>query len=272
MGSSAQRQHERILDGIAAMNDAATLETASLAIFETARDIVDCDHGGYHEVNLLLNRSVAYFSSPDVGRQLAKDAAQWDRFLPSHPILSRFRTMPASGPLRLSDVTDVSAFHREGLGGQMFRTVSTRNQVVLNLGSDPSVPGGNDILPVMIGLPLNRSGSDFSDGDIAALTTLQRLARPILRRKRAEHLIALIDAAQFTSSLCGAMMGLGLTERQAEVAFWMLKGKSNTDIGTILDIGAQTVRHHSMAIYARLGTDGRLGLQRHVIWSILRSH
>jgi DNA-binding CsgD family transcriptional regulator len=49
----------------------------------------------------------------------------------------------------------------------------------------------------------------------------------------------------------------------------MLKGKSNGDIGTILDIGGQTVRHHSMAIFARLGVGGRLALQRAVLRSIL---
>jgi DNA-binding CsgD family transcriptional regulator len=78
-----------------------------------------------------------------------------------------------------------------------------------------------------------------------------------------------MDRADLTPDLCRSLMGLGLTDRQAEVAFWMLKGKSNTDIATILGIGAPTVRHHSMAIFARLGVDGRLALQRRVILSML---
>jgi DNA-binding CsgD family transcriptional regulator len=64
-------------------------------------------------------------------------------------------------------------------------------------------------------------------------------------------------------------MGPGLTGRQAEVAFRMIKSKSNGDIGTILDIDAQAVRRHSMAIVQRLGVGGRLALQQAVIQAAL---
>ncbi|MEM8744952.1 MAG: helix-turn-helix transcriptional regulator, partial [Pseudomonadota bacterium] len=116
--------------------------------------------------------------------------------------------------------------------------------------------------------PLNRSGSDFSDRDRDLLRLLQRLGKPMLRRKRAEHMFRLLDAAALTGEMRRNLMGLGLSARQAEVAFWMLKGKSNTDIGAILDVGAQTIRQHSMAIYRRLGVGGRLALQREVFRSI----
>lgn len=271
MAPLADRQRRRILDGLSVMQQADTLETVSAALFETARDIVDCDHCGYHEVDLTLGRSVYIFSSPDIERQLTKDAALWKEFLPTHPVLERFRSAPDTPVMRLSDATDSRTLDRRGLGSALFRTVSTRNQVVLNLGSDPADGSGRDLLPMMIGLPMNRSGSDFDDHDLAILAALQRAARPILRRKRADYLIDLIDRSQLTPSLERNLMGMGLTQRQAEVAFWMLKGKSNTDIGTILDIGDQTVRHHSMAIFARLGAEGRLGLQRRVIRSILKS-
>ena len=46
-----------------------------------------------------------------------------------------------------------------------------------------------------------RKGSDFSCRDFEALTLLQRFARPILQRKRAEHQLRLLDAAELTAEL-----------------------------------------------------------------------
>jgi DNA-binding CsgD family transcriptional regulator len=253
------------------MEEAATLDAVAVALFDTARDLVACDHCGYHEVDRHFGRSAYVWSSPDVARQIAAQAGLWDRHLPSHPVLSSFASCPSLGLARLSDVTDMSDFARSALGRELFAPLSVRHQVVLNLGLDPADRSGAGAFPVLIGLPMNRSGSDFDDRDMAVLAALQRLARPVLRRKRAEHLVGLMDAADLTPEFCRNLMGHGLSERQAEVVFWMLKGKSNGDIGAILGIGAQTVRHHSMAIFARLGVDGRLALQRRVLQAITQS-
>lgn len=265
------RKRLRILDGLAAMSEADTPLAVGQALFDTARAIVACDHCGYHEVDPHFGRSVYVWSSTDVERAVARQAPLWDRWLPTHPVLNHFRANPSVAVARLSDVTDMTDFAHTPLCRELFSGVSTRHQVVMNLGTDPSDRAGGGAFPLVIGLPMNRSGSDFDDRDLAALAALQRLARPILRRKRAEWLIGLMDRAELTPALMRNLMGHGLSARQAEVAFWMLKGKSNTDIATILDIGAPTVRHHSMAIFARMGAEGRLGLQRRVIRSILES-
>jgi DNA-binding NarL/FixJ family response regulator len=51
--------------------------------------------------------------------------------------------------------------------------------------------------------------------------------------------------------------GLGLTPREAEILFWVAQGKTNTEIGTILQISPATAKKHLENIYTKLGTENR---------------
>lgn len=259
----------RIIDGVLAMSQASSLEDTALALVDTAMDLVPCDHGGYSEVDEHFSRTRLYSSEPEIADWVQRKSALWHHFMPTHPVL-RFRTEnPDVSVVRLSDVTDLPSFYNSGIYNELFRDVETDHQLVLHLGTDPREGLVSGALPLTLGVPLNRKHKDFTRRDMETLTLLQRLARPVLRKKRAAHQYGLLQSAEMTPDTLRALVGLGLTERQAEVAFWMLKGKSNTDIGTILDIGAQTVRQHTMAIYRRFGIQGRLSLQRTVLRSIL---
>lgn len=50
---------------------------------------------------------------------------------------------------------------------------------------------------------------------------------------------------------------LALTQREAEVLFWIARGKSNRDIAEILDLSPRTVNKHLEQIYAKLGVENR---------------
>jgi len=50
---------------------------------------------------------------------------------------------------------------------------------------------------------------------------------------------------------------LGLTPREAEVLLWIAQGKSNADIGTILDCAENTVKVHTARIFEKLGFENR---------------
>ncbi|MDP3835348.1 MAG: response regulator transcription factor [Hydrogenophaga sp.] len=60
--------------------------------------------------------------------------------------------------------------------------------------------------------------------------------------------------ASVLSSLAGAF---GLTAREAEVLYWVVKGKINRDIGDILGSSPATVKKHLERIYAKLGVETR---------------
>ncbi len=49
-----------------------------------------------------------------------------------------------------------------------------------------------------------------------------------------------------------SLEALGLTRRQAEVAFWIAQGKANDDLAVILSMSRHTIPHHVEAILARL--------------------
>jgi DNA-binding CsgD family transcriptional regulator len=49
-----------------------------------------------------------------------------------------------------------------------------------------------------------------------------------------------------------SLESLGLTRRQAEVAFWIAQGKANDDLAVILNTSHNTIPHHVEAILGRL--------------------
>lgn len=49
----------------------------------------------------------------------------------------------------------------------------------------------------------------------------------------------------------------GLTHREAEVILWVVKGKTNRDIGQILNMSPRTVNKHLEHIYIKLGVETR---------------
>ncbi|WP_374292515.1 response regulator [Paenirhodobacter enshiensis] len=49
----------------------------------------------------------------------------------------------------------------------------------------------------------------------------------------------------------------GLTEREAQVLFWLTLGKTNTDIGTILGLSGRTVNKHLEQVFLKMGVENR---------------
>ncbi|ADX47318.1 two component transcriptional regulator, LuxR family [Paracidovorax avenae ATCC 19860] len=52
-------------------------------------------------------------------------------------------------------------------------------------------------------------------------------------------------------------LGFRLTAREAEVLYWLLKGKTNRDIGDILGSSPATVKKHLERVYVKLGVETR---------------
>ncbi len=58
------------------------------------------------------------------------------------------------------------------------------------------------------------------------------------------------------------LRALGLSEREAEVLFWMSEGKSNPEIALIIGAAAATVKKHAENIFAKLGLENRAAAMR----------
>lgn len=53
------------------------------------------------------------------------------------------------------------------------------------------------------------------------------------------------------------MQAFGLTLRESEVLYWVVKGKTNRDIGDILGASPATVKKHLERVYDKLGVETR---------------
>jgi DNA-binding NarL/FixJ family response regulator len=65
-----------------------------------------------------------------------------------------------------------------------------------------------------------------------------------------------------------ALGKLGLTNREAEVMYWVMQGKSNTEIGSILNMSPATVRTHLQNFFPKLGVENRHAATI-LVWKLL---
>jgi DNA-binding CsgD family transcriptional regulator len=72
---------------------------------------------------------------------------------------------------------------------------------------------------------------------------------------RDEHLLLLNEKAHDAS--WASLADCGLTPRESEVLAWVAKGKTNAEVGTILQLSGRTVQKHLEHIYDKLGVETR---------------
>jgi DNA-binding NarL/FixJ family response regulator len=72
-----------------------------------------------------------------------------------------------------------------------------------------------------------------------------------------ELLLRLSDGEAAASDQHVLKQRLPLTPREAEVLLWIMRGKSNRDIGEILGLSPRTVNKHLEQIFAKLGVENR---------------
>ena len=63
---------------------------------------------------------------------------------------------------------------------------------------------------------------------------------------------------------------LALTTRESQVLLWISRGKSNREIGAILDISPRTVNRHLEQVFVRLGVENRAAAVARAVRSLSR--
>jgi DNA-binding CsgD family transcriptional regulator len=76
---------------------------------------------------------------------------------------------------------------------------------------------------------------------------------------RTEHLVLLAGHQRIVELAAPDVTVPVLSTRERDVLQWVAKGKSNTDIATIIDISPETVATYMRRIYAKLGCHDRVG-------------
>lgn len=65
------------------------------------------------------------------------------------------------------------------------------------------------------------------------------------------------------------LLELGLTPREAEVLRWMVQGKRDREIASILNLSPRTVEKHAYNLFKKLNVETRTAAANHC-WYILR--
>lgn len=70
------------------------------------------------------------------------------------------------------------------------------------------------------------------------------------------YLIVMRESSD-TSQINAILLEFKLTQREAEVLYWLAKGKTNRDIGDIIGASAATVKKHLERVFSKLGVETR---------------
>jgi DNA-binding CsgD family transcriptional regulator len=195
--------------------------------------------------------------------------AQWDRLAATFSDqYSQFPLRPIreSGnlhePLALSDVESRVKIERLDLYHDYYRVLEVEDDLSVNFGSQAH----------RVCLAVLRGQRGFSDQDRAILAVLRphmerayqftKLVESSQTNGRGKKMPggAPVDTSDSNENLGNpqSLRSLGLSEREAEVLYWVAAGKTSPVIGTILGISHDTVRAHLKSIYAKLGVENRL--------------
>lgn len=110
----------------------------------------------------------------------------------------------------------------------------------------------------VIVVSLKRKNHDFSDDDIAAAEAVARL----LTRPLAEKAPADLSPEKCAGRIAAA---LGVSRREAEIAYWVFMGKRNKEIAQILGISPDTVRTHVQNIFRKQMVSSRFDLAHAIL-------
>jgi DNA-binding CsgD family transcriptional regulator len=197
-------------------------------VLETLRDLVPCDVVAFHERSSSPDRVLVFTGEPR-GMVTSEVRAAHRRLRHEDPV------HPAAAARTITDVVSMREFRRRPFYAEVHRPLGVEHLLWLYLE-----PAQSDAR-----LEFDRSDCNFTDRDRRVLDVLlphlrQNLRRAQLRRPTADR-------------------ATPLTPREREVIACVADGRTNAEIGLLLDISPETVRKHLENTYEKLGVHTRTG-------------
>lgn len=159
----------------------------------------------------------------------------------THPFTEYVLRTGDLGPLRLSDFWTRRQQLASRVHGEVYAHLGIGWMLTVTV-----VRGGR---PEAVNLTRPFQAPDFSERD----RELLRLLAP--------HFVLAIGAAERVSShhaaVAEALAGLGLTQRERDVATWLARGRSNHEIAALVTASPRTVEKHVERILLKLGVENR---------------
>jgi DNA-binding CsgD family transcriptional regulator len=85
----------------------------------------------------------------------------------------------------------------------------------------------------------------------------RQLVLALQQRTGDDDLLIVMREVSDAAVVQALVQALKLTLREAEVLYWVVKGKTNRDIGDILGSSPATVKKHLERVYVKLGVETR---------------
>lgn len=187
--------------------------------------------------------------SDRAGAISAREIEAFDRHFFAHPLVCEHGRNPCAVTKRISDLLPETEFQRTPLYGEYYRSIRIDHVMAVPIHVDRRY---------LVSFVLNRSKRNFSDRDRACLELIRphlgNLYRLGVAARHGEDASAAHDNAADSSVHAAA---LPLTARERDVLHWLAAGKTDRDIGAILDISPRTVQKHLQRIYEKLGVETR---------------
>jgi DNA-binding NarL/FixJ family response regulator len=132
------------------------------------------------------------------------------------------------------------------LYNEIFREAEVQHQIVIPIHASNGIGG----------MTLNRGGADYSDEDLFVASVL---APHLVTAYESNLLLSEVATKRETKAKLDytKLRELGLTRRESEVMSWMVEGKRDGEIATILNISVRTANVHVRNILTKLGVETR---------------
>jgi DNA-binding CsgD family transcriptional regulator len=178
----------------------------------------------------------------------------FDRYFYEHPLVREHARNPHAVTMRINDLLSETEFQRTPLFNEYYRPIRIDHAMAVPIHVDRNL---------LVSFVFNRSKRDFSDRDRACLELIRPHLGNFYRLTRAMDSARTAPAA--APNALDRASDLPLTAREREVLHWLAGGKTDRDIGEILDISPRTVHKHLQRIYEKLGVETRTAAVMRVI-------
>jgi DNA-binding CsgD family transcriptional regulator len=202
----------------------------------TTLSVCDLDSG---------HRSVV---SDQPGAISPREIAVFDRYFYEHPLVREHGRNPAAVTKRISDLLPDAAFRRTALYNEYYRPIRLDHVMAVPIHVDRYL---------LVSFVLNRSKRGFSEADRACLEVARPHLGNLYRLGVAVRRAGWAPPARQAVTPDGTSPDLPLTPREREVLQWLAAGKTDRDIGEILEISPRTVHKHLQRVYEKLGVETR---------------
>ncbi len=122
---------------------------------------------------------------------------------------------------------------------------------------DPPNDFGHDRVPAVLLAWLQAAVAQPDHKPLAVARGAQQLVCTLQGRTSDEDWLVVLREVSDAATVEATMLALRLTLRESEVLYWVVKGKTNRDIGDILGTSPATVKKHLERIFEKLGVETR---------------